>query len=227
MSTQSQSTSTECPTCGRTDFKSEAGMKVHHASVHGESLAKETFICGYCGIEFERYACWTKDDTDQEYCSHKCEGKDYYEKSDDFNLAKDWKREGKFNPVYLKTDAQGYEVISNTYKGKRDRFKHHRLLAVAEFGFEAIKDKVIHHKNNHRWDNRPANIEPMTHSEHAQTHGVWDNLDTPVNEKVTPEFCQQLRRESEGKTHTELGEKYGLYRKTVGEHVRGDCHHER
>jgi len=46
----------------------------------------------------------------------------------------------------------------------------HRLVAVAEYGFEAVKDKAVHHKNEIPWDNRPENLEPLTFSEHAKTH---------------------------------------------------------
>lgn len=35
----------------------------------------------------------------------------------------------------------------------------HRLLAVAEFGFEEVASGVVHHRNHHRWDNRPENLQ--------------------------------------------------------------------
>jgi len=46
----------------------------------------------------------------------------------------------------------------------------HRLLAVAEHGFDAVCDMDVHHKNGIRWDNRPDNIELLTHSEHSRHH---------------------------------------------------------
>jgi len=51
----------------------------------------------------------------------------------------------------------------------------HRLLAVAEYGYENVCDNVIHHKNGIRWDNRPDNIEVMTRSEHSKLHAEMDN----------------------------------------------------
>jgi hypothetical protein len=54
MSATDATDNTECPTCGRDDFKNERGLKLHHAKTHGESLATETFACEYCGNEFER-----------------------------------------------------------------------------------------------------------------------------------------------------------------------------
>lgn len=43
---------TTCPTCGREDFSSERGMKYHHSTVHGESIAGVTVICEVCGDEY-------------------------------------------------------------------------------------------------------------------------------------------------------------------------------
>lgn len=61
---------------------------------------------------------------------------------------------------------QGYEMFTNN----QENFLHHRLLAVAEFGFDSVKGKHVHHRNKIRWDNRPQNIELMTPSEHSKHH---------------------------------------------------------
>lgn len=42
-----------CPTCGRDDFKSEYGLKQHHAKVHGESLTV-SWECEVCGEAEEK-----------------------------------------------------------------------------------------------------------------------------------------------------------------------------
>lgn len=46
----------------------------------------------------------------------------------------------------------------------------HRLLAVAEYGFDAVKGMHVHHKNGVPWDNRPSNIELLTPEEHGRLH---------------------------------------------------------
>ena len=46
----------------------------------------------------------------------------------------------------------------------------HRLVAVAEYGYDAVVGKHIHHKNGIRWDNRPENLQPLTNSEHISLH---------------------------------------------------------
>jgi len=59
---------TECPTCGREDFKSERGMKHHHAVKHNESLSKITKSCDVCSNSFTVYPSREE----AEYCSNSC-----------------------------------------------------------------------------------------------------------------------------------------------------------
>jgi len=46
----------------------------------------------------------------------------------------------------------------------------HRLCAVAWFGFDLFGDKVVHHKNDHKIDNREENLAVLTKSEHGNEH---------------------------------------------------------
>lgn len=46
----------------------------------------------------------------------------------------------------------------------------HRLVAVAEYGFDAVADKVVHHESKHGLDNRPSNIGLMDRSDHSRMH---------------------------------------------------------
>lgn len=50
----------------------------------------------------------------------------------------------------------------------------HRLLAVAEYGFDALDGMHVHHKNGISWDNRPDNLEVLTPKEHRLTHVKQD-----------------------------------------------------
>ncbi|QHS17220.1 HNH endonuclease [haloarchaeon 3A1-DGR] len=69
---------------------------------------------------------------------------------------------------------------STDVAGKEDVYvAHHRLLAVVEcypssMSLEAIlrdlDGKDVHHANGVKWDNRPSNIEPIDHGEHAALH---------------------------------------------------------
>ena len=44
----------ECRTCGRDDFETVKGMKIHHAVIHGESIAGIQVECAWCGDTFRR-----------------------------------------------------------------------------------------------------------------------------------------------------------------------------
>ncbi|WP_245626064.1 HNH endonuclease [Haloparvum sedimenti] len=68
------------------------------------------------------------------------------------------------------TGSDGYEFWQSRTK---DGLKHlyvHRLLAVSEYGFDAVCGQVVHHKNEVKWDNRAENIEVMDTREHTRLH---------------------------------------------------------
>jgi len=78
---------------------------------------------------------------------------------------------------------RSYELRPSTATdGKEDVYvAHHRLLAVVEWypstmPLEAIlrdlDGKDVHHRNGIKWDNRPSNLEPIDHSEHAKLHAA-------------------------------------------------------
>lgn len=68
---------------------------------------------------------------------------------------------------YISSGDRDYEGFAvRDPDGSQVRVYHHRLLAVAEYGFDAVADNHIHHINNIPWDNRPSNIEPLSPSSH-------------------------------------------------------------
>lgn len=82
----------------------------------------------------------------------------------------------KITPPGMFVSPQGYEVFEPDDGG--GRLRHHRLLAVAEFGFAAVAGNDVHHKNGMSWDNRPSNIRVLSHKEHAAIHAeesrMWE-----------------------------------------------------
>jgi len=113
----------------------------------------------------------------------------------------------------FRTSNTGYERWHCTTN--QEYVKSHRLLAVAKYGFEAVKGKHVHHKNGLSWDNRPENIELVDEKKHQQIH----------QSKVDADLCGELRRQANDHTYEELSEEYGLHTDTIGKHVRKDCHH--
>ena len=65
-------------------------------------------------------------------------------------------------------NGNGYMIWNESITG--NQVKVHRLVAVAEYGFDAVKDKEVHHKNGIKWDNRPENLELLNHKQHMKKH---------------------------------------------------------
>lgn len=70
---------------------------------------------------------------------------------------------------YFRT-KRGYEIAGSRCGESTHEMMIHQLVAVAEYGFDAVVDRVVHHRNEFSWDNRPANLVPMTDSEHKRYH---------------------------------------------------------
>jgi len=73
-------------------------------------------------------------------------------------------------PAPFSTNKYGYEYWKTNSCGELGIVPVHRLLAVSEWGIEAVKGKVIHHKNRVPWDNRVQNLMPVTVGEHNRIH---------------------------------------------------------
>jgi len=79
----------------------------------------------------------------------------------------------------LNTLQSGYEYWQQKERVDGDSVNRmvyvHRLLAVAEFGTDAVtSDMDVHHKNGVPWDNRPSNIELIDRAEHAAGHNTGE-----------------------------------------------------
>lgn len=79
------------------------------------------------------------------------------------------------HPPHRIQDANGYERVDHKVGDKIEHILIHRLVAVSEYGFDNVVGKVVHHKNEHKIDNRPSNLQLMTRSEHnSHSHGEWE-----------------------------------------------------
>jgi hypothetical protein len=70
----------------------------------------------------------------------------------------------------FRTHASGHEKWEVRIGEGGTSFPVHRLQAVAEWGIDAVKEKVVHHKNEIPWDNRVENLEIMTKEDHVSHH---------------------------------------------------------
>jgi len=79
--------------------------------------------------------------------------------------------------VYISDD--GYLTCRHRLGGRdkgRVAFRVHRLVAVAEYGYEEVAGKDVHHKNGHKIDNRPKNLEPIESSDHTELHHEQNDI---------------------------------------------------
>jgi len=76
----------KCPSCDRTNFPSERGMKIHHYQTHDESLANTETECNNCSSTFEILKCRIENGKGK-YCSKEC--KDEAERHD-IEVLCDW-----------------------------------------------------------------------------------------------------------------------------------------
>jgi len=98
--------------------------------------------------------------------------------------------QGLEKPPTLSMMPNGRERFVSNFDGRQDSVLHHRLIAVAEHGYDAVCETVVHHKNNIPWDNRPSNLELLTRKEHQRHH--YREGDVPS--KLSGEEVREIRQ---------------------------------
>lgn len=87
------------------------------------------------------------------------------------------RRQVDMRPPSMYFSDDGYLTCRHRVGDDRHAFRVHRLVAVAEHGFDEVSGNHVHHKNGMKVDNRPGNLELMTLSDHtAQHHEQGDIL---------------------------------------------------
>lgn len=72
-----------------------------------------------------------------------------------------------------KLQEKGYYIDEGGYK----RFLNsnilvHRWVVEKEIGRKLLPDEEVHHKNRNKLDNRPKNLQVLTHRKHRRKHIV-------------------------------------------------------
>jgi hypothetical protein len=104
--------------------------------------------CPQCGNVFRPHRA------DSKYCSRKCM----------------WANNGGQNakPETWWRNSRGYiEGRVTTPEGKK-RVKQHRMVAEQAIGRALAPHEDVHHVNGNKTDNRPENLQVISHSEHAR-----------------------------------------------------------
>jgi len=81
----------------------------------------------------------------------------------------------RVNRAYFCTTKDGYEVAGSRVGESTYDVRIHRLVAVAEEGYDSVAGDVVHHENEIPWDNRPSNLTVMDDLEHRNMHVRGEN----------------------------------------------------
>jgi len=66
--------------------------------------------------------------------------------------------------------SSGYAIYSIKINGDTKTVRMNRLNALLGHSIKELKNNVVHHKNHVKWDNRPKNLEVLSHQEHNDRH---------------------------------------------------------
>lgn len=109
--------------------------------------------------------------------------------------------------TYMNPD--GYVEWVSVNDDGQDRLPVHRLIAVAEWGVEAVKDKHVHHKNEIPWDNRPDNLELMDPTDHHSHHSTGEShSQAKLSADDVREIDSELKNGERAKR--DIAEEYGV-----------------
>ena len=98
----------------------------------------------------------------------------------------------------FRTNTGGNEEAS----GSHESVDIHRLVMIAEYGTKAVCNRDVHHNTKIPFDNRPNNLELLSHSEHTTLHNRLKNLPEDQttlfkfasNGKYKPNYPQPLNK---------------------------------
>ena len=106
--------------------------------------------CPHCGSKFKPLKATSR------YCSRPCS----------------WANNGGHNAKHESwwINSRGYVEGRTTVDGTKVRIKQHRHVAAITIGRELLPHEDVHHKNGDKTDNRPENLEVLSHGEHSSAH---------------------------------------------------------
>lgn len=137
--------------------------------------------------------------------------------------------------VPLHHHPDGYVVWRRYEDGKQHSIRVHRLLAVAEWGFDDVIGKDVHHRNGIPWDNRVENLQLVSKRQHLEIHSdvVREKQREAIKElavgetnpraKLDAEQVREIRdRHEAGEKQKELANDYGVSTTTVRMIISGE-----
>lgn len=156
----------ECWYCGDT-FETLQGLGQHSRMLHGEPWLPRSELVEMYESNGQRTETIAK--------RHSTTSKTIRKLLDEYGIEQrdalaERRRGLNLNPSAFHTMPQGYERWTNAHREESNKVYVHRLLAVAEYGFDSVSGMEVHHNNGIPWDNRPDNITLKDPSEHGRMH---------------------------------------------------------
>lgn len=153
-----------CDKCSKS-FDSQKGLSLHETRGHGDPWHDEEKL----------RQLYVEQEVSSEEMARRwgCDAKTVRNNLDRYGI------ERRSPGFYQKKPYAKYSVEETGYcnwwdstriGGGIKRIAVHRLLAVTEYGFDAVAGNHVHHQNGVKWDNRPDNITVESPSEHAKSH---------------------------------------------------------
>lgn len=207
---EDDSSDVECPTCGRDDFADTAGMKNHHAVVHGESIAGVLATCDWCGSEFRRKLN-ELESAEHHFCDLDCKGlwasenrsgenNPLYE-GGDVEIICAWCGDTRMvRPVVAARDGNNFcsRQCSGKYRSKHHSGESHPLYAHVTVtcpqcgGEHEVKPHVVKDNNRH-FCSRECMGEYYSIHQTGAKHPGWKGGVFPYGEGWTREKRREIR----------------------------------
>ena len=131
----------------------------------------------------------------------------------------------KERALILRTNADGYKIGNFFINGKAKHIGVHRVVFESFVG-QIPPDCEINHKNGIRDDNRPCNLEAISHAEnirYSKTH-LGADFATYGNGRMTPDQRQEIfSLAAQGLSHRAIGKMVGFSKTQISNVLSHKC----
>lgn len=164
-SSGNESNGVECPTCEKS-FTTTQGMKTHHASVHGESIAGVEVICEYCESTYR-----AKRPERTKYCSVTCRNKGSVK-----NVETECEYCGEaFDVKPHKKDSRRY--CSQDCKNRHQTGENHPMWNSHTYDCDNCGDEILVHQSSlNRHESHFCDSGCMYEYQTGDNHPNWNSV---------------------------------------------------
>jgi len=133
-------------------------------------------------------------------------------------------RRRKQRKLILSTTKDGYKVVNFSKKQKQYHVGAHRVVWESFNKKKIPENHEVNHINGIRDDNRPENLETMTHLDNIKYSKdiLKANYASYGNRKLTHEQVEEIKKlRASGMTLKAIALQYGVVRQSIGNIMRG------